>query len=95
MIDWYALFTNSLWIVALALALATLGFSRWQARQEQIKLGQVLNRPGWQIALNISGTIFCLGLAATSQKIWERVLWLVMGLLFGFQIWLAARSVKK
>ena len=46
MIDWYNLFANALWIFALALALATLGFARWGARMEGEKLKTVLNRAG-------------------------------------------------
>lgn len=91
MIDWYTLFSNSLWILALALALAVLGMARWGARQQGMKLGKVLNRPSWQIALNVCGIIFCFGLAATADRTWEQIVWLVMAVLFGVQIWIVAR----
>lgn len=94
MIDWYFVFSNALWIFALALALATISFARWQAFQEGQKLGQVLDRANWQIPMNISGLVFCLGLAATSARLWERVLWLVMVLLFGIQTWIAVRKPR-
>ena len=95
MIAWYNLFANALWIFALALVLAVLSYARWQAYQDGVKLGAMLNRPGWQMTLNIAGVIFCLGLAAASSKLWEQILWLVMGLLFVLQIGLALRALKK
>jgi hypothetical protein len=95
MIDWYSLFANSLWIVALALALAVISFARWQAYQDDVKLGSVLNRPDWQVPLNIAGVIFCLGLTTTSQKLWEQILWLVMGILFVLQIGLAIWAQRR
>jgi len=95
MIDWYNLFANALWIFALAFALAVIGFARWKASQDSTKLGMVLNQTGWQMALNTAGVVFCLGLAATSNKLWEQILWLVMGLLFVLQIGLAIWSMKK
>ena len=95
MINWYSLFANTLWILALAFAAATISYAHWQARQEDIKLGHLLSQPKWQNALNISGVFFCFGLAATTQKVWEQVIWLLMGLLFVLQIWLVYRLIKK
>ena len=95
MIDWYNLFANSLWIVALALALATLGFARWQARTEGVKLQAVLNRTGWQNSLNLAGTAFCAGLALTTEVWWEQLLWAVLGILFLLQISMLWWSERK
>lgn len=92
MIDWYNVFANSLWIIALAFALATISFARFEAHIHGIKLGKLLSKPDWQVKLNLAGLIFCLGLAATSSKTWEQVVWGVMTLLFAFQVWIAARS---
>ncbi|MBT3391901.1 MAG: hypothetical protein HN413_15995 [Chloroflexi bacterium] len=86
MINWYNVAANALWIIALALALAVIGFARSDAVQRGEKLGQTLNRRGWQIALNIAGILFSLGLAATSERTWEQIVWLVMVLLFFVQI---------
>ena len=95
MIDWYNLFANSLWILALALALATLGFARWQARMEGEKLKAVLNRAGWQKSLNLAGVIFCAGLALTTDVWWEQLLWAILGLLFLLQIGMLWWSERK
>jgi len=86
MINWYNLTANSLWILALTLALATLSFARWQARMEGEKLKVILNRTGWQNTLNIAGTVFCAGLALTTDVWWEQLLWGILGVLFVLQV---------
>jgi len=92
MIEWYNLFANAIWIFALALVLAMISFARWEALSQGMKLREVLSLPAWQIKLNITGGIFCIGLALTSAKTWEQALWGVMAVLFGVQIWLIAKS---
>jgi len=86
MIDWFNFVANALWVFALALALAVLSFSSWEAKVGGERLRVVLSRPRWEFTLNLAGALFCLGLAATSGKIWERVLWLVLAGLYLFQI---------
>ena len=94
MIDWYNLAANTLWILALALALATLGFARWQAQAEGEKLKTILNRPSWQISLNLAGTIFCAGLALTTEVWWEQLLWAILGVLFLVQVVISRLSIQ-
>ncbi|PIX46865.1 MAG: hypothetical protein CO064_00530 [Anaerolineae bacterium CG_4_9_14_0_8_um_filter_58_9] len=86
MIDWLNLAANALWICALALALAVLSFASWEAKADGERLRVVLSRPRWEFTLNLAGALFCLGLAATSDRIWERALWLVLAGLYLFQI---------
>jgi len=95
MIDWFNVFANALWIFALALALAVLSFARWEAINRGEKLREALNRDRWQIPLNIAGAIFCGGLAATSSVLWERILWLVLLVLFLLQVGLIYRTARK
>jgi hypothetical protein len=85
-IDWYNLAANALWIIALALALTVLSFASWEARVSGERLRVALSRPRWEFTLNLAGAMFCLGLAATSDRIWERALWLVLAGLYLFQI---------
>ncbi|MEA3349508.1 MAG: hypothetical protein U9Q82_02680 [Chloroflexota bacterium] len=95
MINWYNLFANALWIFALALALATLSYARWQARSLGIKRRELLNRPGWQRPLNFAGALFCTGLALTTDVWWEQLLWAILGLLFLLQIGMMWWSKRK
>ncbi len=86
MIDWYNVFANSLWIFALALALATISFVRWEALSHDKNIYQVLTQPRWRKLLHIAGIVFSLGVAATVDVFWERVLWIVLALLFVVQV---------
>jgi hypothetical protein len=78
MIDWYNLASNALWIFALALALAVFSFAYWERCVTGERMRVILAKPRWEVGLNLAGTLFCLGLAATSDRIWGRVLWLVL-----------------
>jgi apolipoprotein N-acyltransferase len=82
MIDWFSLAANSLWILACAIALATLSHASWAGSLRHEKLDKILALPNYQTSLNIAGILFCLGLAGTSHKLWESVLWLILMELF-------------
>lgn len=86
MIDWFDLFANSLWIMALAIALTTVSSARWEAGIRKKRLSTILSQPGWQTPLNIAGVLFCGGLAATTDVIWERAVWGILAILFVVQL---------
>jgi hypothetical protein len=85
-IDWFNLAANSLWILAAAIALAAVSFASWEASLKKVKFRQQLNQSGYQAVLNIAGLMFCLGLAGTSGRWWEIVLWLLLSVWFAFQL---------
>ena len=89
MINWFNLFANSLWILALSVALAVLSYARWEAKHTGNKLKDVINQPAKQILFNVCGMFFSAGLAMTAGRMWEQVLWGLMGGLFLLQIGLA------
>jgi hypothetical protein len=82
MIDWVNLFFNSLWIVALSIALATVSYHNWQASEKKTGTWAELQGIGAQKALSAAGVLFSAGLAGTSEAIWEIGLWIVLGLVF-------------
>jgi hypothetical protein len=86
MIDWYNLFMNSLWILACALALATISYASWQASVAGEKFRVCLRRSGIQISLNVAGLLFCAGLVGTSEILWQRILWILLAIGFAVQI---------
>lgn len=95
MINWYNLFANSLWILALSLALGVISYTRWEAVQTGERLRDRLNHPARSLPLNLAGALFCVGLAATSQRWWEIGLWLLLFVLFmvqGWGLWKALRE---
>jgi len=95
MIDWVNLASNALWIFALALALAMFSFAYWERSATGERMRVILTKPRWEVGLNLAGALFCLGLAATSDRLWERVLWLILMGLYVAQIGLGSWRRRK
>ena len=95
MIDWYSLLMNALWIFACALALATVSYANWQASAMKEKFRVILGKSGIQVALNSAGLLFCIGLAGTSEVLWQRVLWILLAAGFTLQIGVEVYRRKK
>ena len=90
MIDWWDVFSNTIWISGGALALAVFSYARWQASIDHQRLRQALGQSAVQAALNVAGALFSLGLAATAHSPLEVIVWLILAGLFIFQ-WLRNR----
>jgi phosphoglycerol transferase MdoB-like AlkP superfamily enzyme len=82
MIDWFSLAANALWIIGLAIALAVVSHASWQAALHHEKLRSRLGQPVYQIYFDLAAVLFCLGMAATSRRVWEIVLWSGLAVLF-------------
>lgn len=82
MINWYSLAANSMWVLGLALALAAIGHASWQAAQHHEKFRTRLKLSGYQFLIDLAAMLFCLGMAATSRRAWEIILWLGLAVLF-------------
>ena len=95
MIDWWNFTANSLWIVACALALATLSYASWKASLTREKMRAQLGRPVFQFALNLAGTLFCAGMAATSGRIWEIGVWVALALVCITRIGMAVAKSRQ
>jgi len=95
MINWLDLLTNSIWILALALALAIFSIAYYQSQQWEEKIRSVLNSPKYALPLNLSGALFCLGMAVTADRWWEIMLWIVLMVLFGYQAYKISKLSKK
>lgn len=65
----------SLWILGLAVILATLSFADYHANRGSKRRREVLGEPGYRAAVNTGLTLFCLGLLGSSRTMWETVLW--------------------
>ncbi len=90
MIDWWGVFSNTIWIGGAALALATMSYASWQASVQHQRLRQALGHSSIQAALNAAGALFSLGMAATGRSPLEVIIWLVLAGLFIYQ-WLRDR----
>jgi hypothetical protein len=92
MIDISAVAANALWVLGLSLVLAALSWARWVAQEEGARTRDVLARRGLRRAVDLGLLLFCAGLAATSRRTWERVVWGVLAAAWVVQAALAGRS---
>jgi hypothetical protein len=95
MINWLNLLANTFWILGCALALTTLSYASWQASGKNEKMRMVLSSPTYKISLYAAGALFGIGLAATSDRIWEIILWTILAILFIIQAGLSIHQKKK
>ena len=86
MIDWWSVAANALWIIGLAVLLATVSYSDWVASQKKSSLRAVLKEFTPALFMNLGLFLFCLGLLATSHVWWEQVGWAIALLLILTQI---------
>ena len=91
MIDWPHLFFNALWILALAILLAVFSYASWQASLQQAGWREQLSTPGAIILLNLSGLLFCAGLAGSAGPPWQTVIWALLAVFFAVGLLLAVK----
>ncbi len=82
MIDWVQLAWNILWIAGLSLALAVLGYARWEAIVYKQKLTARLNQPATLAAFHTAAMLFCLGLGGTATPAWQKIAWFALAVVF-------------
>ena len=78
MIDVKAVIGGSLWVLGLAIILATLSWADWEAKSSRIRFREVLSRSHIQRAIDFGLALFCSGLAVASSRLWERVIWCLL-----------------
>jgi len=76
-IDWRSLIFNAFWILGLAVLLAAFSYHSWAAGQERRPLREQLNQPSFSRLFWISLTFVSVGLAGTSQRLWETAIWVL------------------
>ena len=92
MLDWLNLLFNSIWILALALGLSVVSIAYWEAQIEGKKLRALLGQYRYAFPLILAGVVFCLGMAATSTKLWEWIFWEISVILFGIKGWVVYKD---
>jgi hypothetical protein len=80
-IDWYHVIVNSFWSLGLAIILAALSYHHWQAGEYGRSLRQQLETPSFQTPAWIGFCLVCIGLAGSSGRLWETIVWIVFGLI--------------
>ena len=75
MIDWYALFWNSLWVVGASVLLAALSYHHWLAHEQGVRFRTQLETADGQRPLWAGFLLIAVGLAGTSPVWWETAVW--------------------
>lgn len=87
-IDFRAIISGGLWILGLALILATLSWANYEAKSSHIRLREALTRPTFQRFMDFGLALFCLGLALGASRWWERALWFAFSAIWlGWLLW--------
>jgi hypothetical protein len=76
-INWRSVIFNSFWLIGLAILLAAFSYHYWLARQINGRLRDQLNHPTFQRLYWLSFVFVGIGLAGTSQKTWEMIVWII------------------
>jgi hypothetical protein len=77
---------NSFWILGCAVVLATISYASWEASATGNKFRSCVTKHQSQIALNLGGLLFCIGLVGTTDVVWQQILWALLGIGFLIQI---------
>jgi hypothetical protein len=80
MIDVWGVFSNSLWVLGLAVLLAVWSYASYEAGRRKQKVRHIIHELGYALALNAGMVLFLAGMATTEDRWWARGLWIVIGL---------------
>lgn len=95
MIDWYFVFTHSLWILGLSIALAAFSYHDWLRKELNRPLRQQVREPSFRFPLNVGFLLVAVAfMLLESSRWWERALWFLLGCSFGWSTWTAGRAMK-
>ncbi len=95
MIDWYFVFTHSLWILGLSIALAAFSYHDWLRKELNRPLRQQLREPSFRLPSNVGFLLVGLGfMLLENSRWWERVTWFLLACSFGWSAWTAGRAMK-
>jgi hypothetical protein len=82
MINWYNLIVNALWVMGCATALATFSYVSWFSSVNRTKFWDGLKSRQIQLSLYLAGFLFSIGMAGTSDSIYEEAAWIVFCIFF-------------
>lgn len=85
-INWVSLLFHVVWIIGLAVILATFSYHHWQANQQNRPLREQLRLPGFVRPVWMGVILVTIGLAGTSQTVWEAIVWVILSLVALFNL---------
>jgi hypothetical protein len=75
MIVWLDLVHHALWIVGLAILLATFSLAHWTAGLQKKSLRQSLWQPAYRLTIAVGIIAFALGLMFLAEALWLKIAW--------------------
>ena len=79
MIDWYLVFTSSLWIFGLSIVLAAFSYHHWLAGETRGRLREQFREPSWIMSFSAGMVLVGAGFGLSEgARWWERVVWLII-----------------
>lgn len=91
-IDWFSVFINSFWICGLAVLLASFSYHYWLASDSKQSFRSLLTGPSFSKTFWLSLACIGVGLAGTSQQLWEIAIWTFFTLLSVFNLFTLVRA---
>lgn len=95
-IDLLGVFFNSLWILGLAVLLATGSYAYYEAGKTKGKIRAKFQKFGYALALDAGMALFIAGMATMEDRWWGRVLWIALGVVVlldaGQRLWARRRA---
>lgn len=81
MINWQSVIFNSFWVVGLSIMLAAFSYHYWLAGDQNRRLRLQLGKPGFLKPMWLGVMFVGIGLAGTSEELWEMALWTAASLI--------------
>jgi small-conductance mechanosensitive channel len=76
MIIWSGLIQHTLWIIGLAILLATFSLAHWTASLQKRSLRQSLRQPAYRLTIAAGILAFALGLMFLAEALWLKIAWM-------------------
>ena len=80
MLDLWDVFSNSLWILGLAVLLAVWSYGRYAAQTSGMRVRDKLNTLKYALVVNVGLFLFLCGMALTENRLFVRVLWILLAI---------------
>jgi hypothetical protein len=85
MIDLWDVGRAALWILGLAIVLATWSYARWWAIKHGVRIRHTLKMPAFAVPFCAGLALLCLGLALSGHRWWETGAWAFLALVSAAQ----------
>ncbi|OFW09493.1 MAG: hypothetical protein A3H96_03985 [Acidobacteria bacterium RIFCSPLOWO2_02_FULL_67_36] len=93
---WYVIGVHGLWVIALAIIVAAVGWHDWRRDELGRPRSRYLGLASFQLPLNLGLLLIALSFALmTTSAWWERTIWAALGVFFGRGAFAAGQSWRR